>query len=149
MRLNFTWYPSIYNKERIDIGVKWKKVKCLCFAAVALKGNKADNCERERAVDREKAREKESSGCRKNCDEYEGMVFSVTVRICVDPGGFRETKRVITRPRASVVPSRSLTPRLRLLYNPPHRARSNPSLSSLPFRSFTSYSHIPPYFISL
>jgi len=75
----------------------------------ALKSNKVNDWKREYAVDREKTREKESSGCRKNCDEYEGMVFSVAVRICVDPGGFRETKRVITRPRASVVPSRPLT----------------------------------------
>lgn len=65
---------------------------------------------------------------RRSCKESrrEGEVFSITwlaVRVCVDPGGFRETKRVITRPRASAVPSNPLT------HSPTPRAERLSSLS--------------------
>lgn len=66
---------------------------------------------------------------RRSCKEgrREGEeLFSITwlaVRVCVDPGGFRETKRVITRPRASAVPSNPLT------HSPTPRAERLSSLS--------------------
>lgn len=71
---------------------------------------------------------------RRSCKESrrEGEVFSITwlaVRVCVDPGGFRETKRVITRPRASAVPSNPLT------HSPTPRAERLSSLSFLLSRS--------------
>ena len=91
---------------------------------------------------------KNRQSCKEGRREGEEL-FSITwlaVRVCVDPGGFRETKRVITRPRASAVPSNPLT------HSPTPRAERLSSLSlslfllpspSLAFRSLYLPYHIP------
>lgn len=82
-----------------------------------------------RALKNGRQKNTEEGKNRRSCKEgrREGEeLFSITwlaVRVCVDPGGFRETKRVITRPRASAVPSNPLT------HSPAPRAERLSSLS--------------------
>jgi hypothetical protein len=111
-------------------------------------------CERGCAASWPRAGEKEPSrGCREN-NVVTSTVLSVAllpVRICVDPGGSRETKRIITRPRASVVPSGpSLTrPLARVSVTiPPSQRSVHPSVSlslcfsALPSRVCTSHAFV-------
>jgi len=93
---------AIRSSGRESTRRKVKESETVCFSERA-------RCERVATLDsrarvrRERERVVAGLSRKQRRDEY--GVASLPVRICVDPGGSRETKRIITRPRASVVPS--------------------------------------------
>jgi len=84
-----------------------KESETVCFSERARSERVAtlDSRARVRRELAERERERVVAGLSRKQRRDEYGVASLPVRICVDPGGSRETKRIITRPRASVVPS--------------------------------------------